>query len=116
MDELAEIMAEAICYAPGPDGDPVAEYIGDNFRIDDHTHTVETHKAAVLDVCRRAAREALSALSARGLAVVPVELTPEMLAAPLHEQDACDAQYTSDEAFREAWTDMIAASPYQKGQ
>lgn len=58
----------------------------------------------------------LAALSARGLAVVPVEPTPEMLAAPLHEQDACDAQYTSDEAFREAWTDMIAASPYQKGQ
>ena len=58
----------------------------------------------------------LTALSSKGLAIIPIEPTPEMLAAPLREWDSCDAQYTSDEAFREAWTDMIAASPYQKGQ
>ncbi len=47
--------------------------------------------------------------------VVPIEPTPEMLAAPLHEQDACDAQYQTDEAFRAAWTAMLAASPYKEG-
>lgn len=65
---------------------------------------------------RNYARRALSALSSRGLAIVPVEPTPEMLAAPLREQDACDAQYTSDEDFRNAWAVMIAASPCREGQ
>lgn len=92
MDDLLEILAEAM------------------------RHPVDGDEMHQFPPYRNYARRALSALSSKGLAIIPIEPTPEMLAAPLHEQDACDAQYETDEAFRAAWTDMIAASPYQKGQ
>lgn len=46
-----------------------------------------------------------------GWMLVPKEATAEMLMAPIHEADGCDARYQSDDDFRAAWEAMLGAAP-----
>jgi hypothetical protein len=60
--EAVEVVARAIYDAPGPDGDHLAAYFSDNFRIS-ATNVVEL-RAEILNICRCAAREAIEAYEA----------------------------------------------------
>jgi hypothetical protein len=46
-----------------------------------------------------------------GWMLVPKEATAEMLGAPIHEADGCDARYQSKDDFRAAWEAMLGAAP-----
>jgi hypothetical protein len=61
MTQLEKI-AEAIELTPGPDGDSLSQLIGENWRIDEYTKTVDDVRHAVRKITLLAARAAIEAI------------------------------------------------------
>lgn len=111
-DEVLEVMARAIYDAPGPDGDHVATYFTENFRCDATNR--QGSRDFALKVSSMAAAEVLTALEAKGMAVMPKEPTAAMLDSGTDAYLALvlgDGRLGEPDAVAHAiWTAMLAAS------
>ena len=72
---------------------------------------ISAHKAMIDAQAAEIARLKVDPVIPEGWQMVPKELTAEMLRAPIHEADGCDARYQSDDDFRAARETRLSAAP-----